>query len=68
VAPVLEITLYPMRDGTNWGATIRWSEHGAERTMRIMGGISREQLLGVIGAVFDCRSGGTIGLDADPPR
>lgn len=55
MAPVLDVTLYPMRDGVHWGATIRWSEHGVERTMRIMGGISREQLLGVIGAVFDRR-------------
>jgi hypothetical protein len=44
-----------MRDGVHWGATIRWSEHGVERTMRIMGGISREQLLGAIGATFDRR-------------
>jgi len=58
VPPVLEIMLYPMRDGTHWGATIRWSERGTERTMRIMGGMSREQLLGVIGAVFDRRSSG----------
>jgi hypothetical protein len=59
VPPVMEIMLYPMRDGIHWGATIRWSEDG-ERSMKIMGGISREQLLGVIGAVFDRRSGGTI--------
>lgn len=64
----MEIMLYPMRDGTHWGTTVRWSERGEERTMRIMGGISREQLLGVVGAVFDQRSGGTIGPDANPPR
>ncbi len=57
--------LYPMRDGIHWGATIRWSEREVERTMRIMGGASREQLLGVIGAVFDRRSGGTIADDVD---
>lgn len=65
--PVLEIMLYPMRDGTHWGATIRWSEREVERSMRIMGGVSREQLLGVIGAVFDRRSDGTI-EHAIPPR
>jgi hypothetical protein len=56
----MEIMLFPMRDGVHWGATIRWSERGAEKTMRILGGATREQLLAVIGAVFDCRSGGTI--------
>lgn len=65
--PVLEIMLYPMRDGIHWGATIRWSEREVERTMRIMGGASREQLLGVIGAVFDRRSDGRI-ADADTSR
>lgn len=58
--PVLVITLYPMRDGTSWGATIRWSERDVERTLRILGGASRKELLGAIGAVFDCRSGGTV--------
>lgn len=61
--PVLEIILFPMRDGIHWGATIRWSERGTERSMRIMGGASREQLLGVVGAVFDRRSDGTIEAD-----
>lgn len=66
--PVLEIMLYPMRDGTHWGASIRWSEDGVERSMKIMGGVSREQLLGVIGAVFDRRSGGTIEPHDVSPR
>lgn len=66
--PVMEIMLYPMRDGVHWGTTIRWSERGEERVMKIMGGISREQLLGVVGAVFDQRSGGTIKTHADTPR
>jgi hydroxylamine reductase (hybrid-cluster protein) len=57
-----------MRDGVHWGTTIRWSERGEERVMKIMGGISREQLLGVVGAVFDQRSGGTIKTHADTPR
>jgi hypothetical protein len=68
VKPVLEIMLYPMRDGIHWGATICWSERSAQRTMRIMGGVSREQLLGVIGAVFDHRSGDTVKADADAPQ
>jgi hypothetical protein len=58
--PVLEIMLYPMRDGVHWGATIRWSERNVERTLRILGGVSRTQLLGAIGTVFDRRAGGTI--------
>lgn len=60
MAPVLEIMMYPMRDGIHFGATIRWSEHGEQRTMRIMGGVSREQLLSVVGAVFDRREDGKI--------
>lgn len=51
--PVLEIMLYPMRDGVHWGASIRWPEDGSERSMKTTGGISREQFLGAIGAVFD---------------
>jgi hypothetical protein len=54
---VLEIMLYPMRDGVHFGATVRWAEDGSERTMRIMGGISRMELLNAIGAVFDKRVG-----------
>lgn len=58
--PVLEIMLYPMRDGLHWGVTVKWSEKGVERCMRIMGGRSREELLSAVGAVFDRRAGGTI--------
>jgi len=64
----LEVLLYPLRDGVRWGARLRWSDHLGERTMRIMGGVSREQLLTAIGAVFDRRSGGTIKPDADSSR
>lgn len=66
--PVLEIMLYPMRDGVSWGATIRWSERDVERMMRILGGASREHLLGVIGAVFDTRSNGIVAHVDDTPR
>lgn len=61
--PVLDITLYPMRDGIHWGATIRWSERNIERSLRILGGTSRTQLLGAIGAVFDRRADGTLESD-----
>jgi hypothetical protein len=60
IPPVLEIMVYPMRDETHWGATVRWSENGVERRMRIMGGRSRAELLEAVGAVFDRRSGGKI--------
>jgi len=68
VNPVLEIMLFPMRDEKSFGATIKWHERGSDRSMRILGGASREQLLGVIGAVFDRRPGGTISVDANAPK
>lgn len=58
--PVLEMLLFPMRDGVHWGVSVRWSENGVERCMRILGGKSRTELLSAVGAVFDKRSGGTI--------
>jgi hypothetical protein len=60
MSPVLEIMLYPMRDGTHWGATVKWSDGGAERCLRIMGGKSREELLGAVGAAFDRRADGRL--------
>lgn len=66
--PVLDITLYPLRDGIHWGATVKWSENEAPHMMKLRGASSRELMLAAVGRLFDRRSDATLEADAESPR